>query len=136
MPCFYAGVGGLDDAVPDFAAASARRKMRHDIMVMLAGPLAEARVRNCAAEFLFERPQAGYQDHQRALKTILFMNLAPDQHVTVFAELRAQTEEYLSDPRVWHTIITLAWAVLERSDRRLTGQEAFPILEDAWGDER
>lgn len=132
MPCFYAGVDSLDDTVPDFVVTKARRKLRHDIMVMLAGPLAEARARHCAVEPLFERPQAGFQDWQRVLQTICRMNLPSEQHSTVVSELRAQTEEYLSDPKVWHTIVVLAQAVVVRSDRRLTGRDAFPILEDAW----
>ncbi len=74
MSCFYTATGPLDDAVPDFAATPARRKMGHDIMVMLAGPLAEARARGCAVEPLFEPRQAGFQDWQRALQTILRMH--------------------------------------------------------------
>ena len=132
MPCFYAGLDALDDAVPDFVVTRARQKMRHDIMVMLAGPLAEARARNCAVEPLFERPQAGFQDWQRVLRTICHMNMPSDQHATVISELRVQTEEYLSEPRVWRTIVVLAQTLMARSDRRLTGQDAFPIMENAW----
>ncbi len=132
MACFYTAIGPLDDAVPDFATAAARRKMGHDIMVMLAGPLAEARVRSCAVEPLFERPHAGFQDWQRALQTIIRMNLKSEDHAPRIADLRARTEAYLSDPAVWRTITVLAQAVLAEPGRRLTGTKALPILQQAW----
>lgn len=132
MSCFYSAVGPLDDAVPDFAAISARRKMGHDIMVMLAGPLAEARVCGCAVELLFERPHAGYQDWQRALQTIMRLNLKAEEHAALIADLRAQTEAYLSDPAIWRTIGALAQALLAQPSRRLTGELALPIMQQAW----
>jgi hypothetical protein len=132
MVCFYTAVGALDDAVPDFTAASARRKMEHDIMVMLAGALAEARFRGCAMEPLFERPEAGFQDWQRAIQTVLRMNLKAEDHAPLIATLRARTEAYLADPAVWRTITCLAKALLDQPQRRLTGRKALPIMQQAW----
>jgi hypothetical protein len=132
MTCFFTGIGALDDAVPDFAAASARRKMGHDIVVMLGGPLAEARVRGCAVEPLFERPQAGFEDWQLVLQTIIRMNLAPEEQAPMIATLRSQAEAYLDNPVVWRTITALAKVVLARKNRRLTGRKALPILLKAW----
>jgi len=132
MSCFYEGLDAIDDSFPHFVAREARRKMRHDIVVMLAGPLAEARVRGCDVEPLFEHPQAGYQDWQRALHTVIRMNMAPDEQAPLIATLRSQAEAYLSEPAVWRTITALAQALLARSDRRLTGRDALPILRDAW----
>lgn len=91
-PSFHTGLGALCESDPDFAIDAARRRMRHDIMVTFAGPLAEARVRGCPVEALFEHPKAGSTDRQLIEQTVRRMNLPADQHDSLLATLRAKTE--------------------------------------------
>ena len=128
----FQNAGMLDDDVRDFAANSTRRKMGHDIIVALAGPVAEAKVRNCSADSLFDRPHAGFQDYQQAAKLILFMNLKPEDCLQTFNELRRQTEDWIADRQVWNTICALSGALLARGDWRLTGEQALPVMTEAW----
>lgn len=135
-PSFHTGVGSLRDRDPDFAVDAARRRMRHDVMVTFAGPLAEARVLGCPVESLFEHSKGGSADWQLIEQTVRRMNLPADQHDSLLATLRAKTEAYLDDPQVWQTIIALAKALLARSDGRLTGVDALSMLQAAWRDHK
>jgi len=129
---FRKGVGPFSPGDPDWVVARERERMNHDIMVMLAGPIAEARVRSCAVETLFERPEGGFQDHQDATRTVEQMNLPAAEFQPRLADLQRRAMAYVEDPHIWSVIEALARALLTRSDRRLTGQDALPILECGW----
>lgn len=131
MVRFDNGSGSMPvDIDPDDSFAVKRRRdaIKHDIVVALAGGLAEAKYRKCAFAALTEGDGPASGDWKEALGLLRDLNLDAAGEANAQSELTGLTESYLERPEIWQAILELAEALVNRRNRRLSWKQALPLI--------
>jgi hypothetical protein len=134
IPRFYSDYPRVIDMPPEFefVAKRCREHAMMDIIVALAGPMAEARFRSCTFDSLVESGQGGRGDWECALKIANCIDPSPGRAEQLCIGLKENAREVLNHPCVWATVEALAKTLLKRQSKRLTGKQAFPIMKRAF----
>jgi hypothetical protein len=131
MPRFDQDGRPLGD-LEDWLRPRSQARMEQDIMVAFAGPVCEARLSGCDVESLFEPGKAGCGDYK--VVAVALVNMGLELEGQRRHQLLRDTQDRVADPRFWRTVEALARRVLAEDDRRLTGDQALPLLRRAWNE--
>jgi hypothetical protein len=135
MPRFDTGHGSVGNNLLEgfeFAAEARRRRMKMDIMVILAGPATEAQFRGCSFDSLVAPGCEGSRDWYDASQIAANMNMTDHTIDDILAGLLDRVREYLLRPAVWAAIVAVAKALERSQPRQLSGDEALPVILAAW----
>lgn len=113
----------------DAQKAHLRQEMERAVVILLAGPAAEARHVRRGFHEVTSRDVGGHRDLERAQERVNDF-AQPGERDELMRRLLSKTRALLRCGAVWPTIKELANALLERRD--LTGEQALEIIRQAW----
>lgn len=117
----------------EFILRTRRGRIERDIVVALAGAVAEATIRSVPPHSLFQTNMAGAGDWNFAMSRALHMGLSTNDASALCTQLRETAEGLIRHPNVGRAIRAVA-RVLQEPERQgqITGNTAISVIQRAW----